>query len=306
MVLPLAWAFAIRLRDAGRPWAPAFGLFVCATVAANSHLFFPLTAAPGVVLIERSSVSWRRVAIAAIAILVGWLLSPYGLHWADVYRLNFEPHALYSSPSPVDEHTPGFSALARGGGSGLLVIPLLLALPWLTASRLESRARSFYGLLWAAGLVLFATAPGLLPWWLLTLPLTALALTLAAPATPIVVTTQRAVVAAIFGAMALIMMAEMAIPGRRPTLPSRQLPSSAASGIEPIANWPIVTRSRLQRGDCSPRSTSLRSVELPRLSESIDSRTIFPDSAAAAGVLLPVRRSLPLPPWQAPTWQSSR
>ena len=106
VVLPLAWAFAMRLRDADRPWPAAIGLFLCSTVAANSHLFFPLTAAPGVVLLERSPVNWKRVAVAAAAIVLGWLVSPYGLHWAQVYRLNFQPHALYSSPSPVDEYTP--------------------------------------------------------------------------------------------------------------------------------------------------------------------------------------------------------
>jgi hypothetical protein len=39
---------------------------------------------------------------------------------------------------------------------------------------------------------------------------------------------------------------------------------------------------------------------LPQLSESIDGRTIFPDSAAAAeAYFLPMRRSLPLPPWRS-------
>jgi hypothetical protein len=39
---------------------------------------------------------------------------------------------------------------------------------------------------------------------------------------------------------------------------------------------------------------------LPRLSESIDGRTIFPDSVAAAeAYFLPVRRALPMPPWRS-------
>src|SRR6185503_17196207 len=93
---------------------------------------------------------------------------------------------------------------------------------------------------WAGGLVLFAVAiRGLLPWWLATLPLTALALgTLAAPLTPVVLTTQRTVVAAIFGAMALIGGGRIGDPWQEAgALPSRRLPSSAASGIEPIASW---------------------------------------------------------------------
>jgi len=305
VVLPLAWAFAMRVRDADRPWPAAIGLFLCSTVAANSHLFFPLTAAPGVVVLERSPVKWRRVAVAAAAIVLGWLVSPYGLHWAQVYRLNFEPHALYSSPSPVDEYTPGFSALARGGGTGLLLVPLLVVLPWLTASRLEPRARGLHALPWAGGLVLFAVAiRGLLPWWLATLPLTGLALgTLTAPLTPVVLTTQRTVVAAIFGAMALIGGGRNGDPWQEAAaLPARRLPSSAASGIEPIAIW---LDCHLQPGAEGRLLTtfnfgSYARWRLPQLSESVDGRTIFPDSAAAAeAYFLPVRRSLPLPPWRS-------
>src|SRR5262249_43671198 len=146
VVIPVAWAAAMRLRDGDRSFRWGAVLLVCAAAAANSHLFFPLTAAPGVVLLTRSPVSGRRVAIAGCAILGGWLLPPYGLHWPDVFPLNFERPALYSSPSPVDEYIPGFSALTGGGGTGLLLVPLLLALPWLTATRLEPQVRGLYGL----------------------------------------------------------------------------------------------------------------------------------------------------------------
>ena len=141
VVLPLVWALAMRVRDADRTAWPLAGLVACAALAANSHLFFPLPAAPGAVLLAASPVNWRRVALFSAAILAGWLLSPYGLHWPQVYALNFEPHALYTSPSPVDEYTPGFSALSKGGGTGLLLVPLLVALPWITAARLTARER---------------------------------------------------------------------------------------------------------------------------------------------------------------------
>ena len=305
VVVPLAWAAAMRLRDGDGSFRWGTVLLVCAAIAANSHLFFPLTAAPGVVLLTRSPVSRQRVAMAGCAIVGGWLLSPYGLHWLDVFQLNFERHALYTSPSPIDEHTPGFSALTQGGGTGLLVVPLLLVLPWLTVTRLEPRARGLYGLLWTAGLFSFGTAiRGLLPWWLTTLPLTGIALgMLTAPATPLVLTAQRAVVTAIFGAMALVGGGRNADPWEEAgTLQSRRLPSAAASGIEPIAEWLDCHLMPTAQGRLLTTFNfgSYARWRLPQLSESIDGRTIFPDSAAAAeAYFLPVRRTLPLPPWRS-------
>jgi hypothetical protein len=305
VIVPLVWALAMRVRDADRIAWPLAGLVACAAVAANSHLFFPLTAAPGVVLLAASPVNWRRVALFAGAILVGWMLSPYGFHWLQVYALNFEPHALYTSPSPVEEHTPGFSALFGGGGTGLLLVPLLVALPWIAGPRLTARERTVHGLLWAGGLLTFAGAiRGLLPWWLATMPLTALALgALAPPVTAVVITTQRTIVAAIFGAMALLGGGVIGDPWQQAgTVQSRRLPSSAASGIEPIAQWLDCHLARDASGRLLTTFNfgSYARWRLPRLSESIDGRTIFPDSAAAAeAYFLPVRRNLPLPPWRS-------
>ena len=305
VLVPLAWTCAVLAASASRAAWPVVGLFACSVIAANSHLFFPLVAAPGVVLLSRPTIDWKRVGLVALAIGGGWLVSPYGLHWAEVLRLNFEPHALYTSPTPVDEYTPGFSALRTGGGTGLLLVPLLLALPWLTASKLAPRERTLHGVLWVGGLVTFAVAiRGLLPWWLATRPLTAAALgSLAAPVSAVVLTTQRAIVTAIFGAMALLGGGANGDPSlEADALPGRRLPSSAAAGIEPIARWL----------DCHLRPASsgrLLTVfnfgsyarwRLPTLSESIDGRTIFPDSVAAAETyVLPVRRALPLPPWRS-------
>jgi hypothetical protein len=305
VVVPFAWAFAVRARDSDRPALPLLGLVVCSAIAANSHLFFPLTAAPGVVLVARAPIDWRRVALVVAGILLGWLLSPYGLHWAAVYRLNFEAHALYTSPSPVDEYIPGFSALRRGGGTGLLLVPLLVALPWLISARLTGRERAWYGVLWIGGLVTFAVAiRGLLPWWLATMPLTAMALgTLVPPVSAVVVTAQRAVVTAIFLAMAVLGGGLIGDPWlRAASLPDRRLPAAAASGIEPIAIWLDCAMKPGTEGRLLTTFNfgSYAKWRLPSLSESNDGRTIFPDSAAAAeAYFLPVRRQLPLPPWRS-------
>jgi hypothetical protein len=62
VLLPLAWTFAILVRDGRHVRGALVGLVLCSAVAANSHLFFPLTAAPGAALLARAPIDWRRVA----------------------------------------------------------------------------------------------------------------------------------------------------------------------------------------------------------------------------------------------------
>ena len=305
IVLPLTWALVMLARDSSRIALPLVGLAVCSAAAANSHLFFPLTAFPGVAMLLPERIDWRRTALVAAAILVGWFATPYALSWPDIFRLNFEPHALYSSPSPVDEYMPGFTALFRGGSTALLIAPLLLALPWLTAASLTVRERTLYGMLWVVGMVGFGVAiRGLLPWWLAMLPVTASAIgRLAVPLTPIVLTTQRAVVAAIFGATAGFGGGIVGDPwAQTGTIETRRLPSSSASGIEPIAEWLDCQLTPNAQGRLLTTFNfgSYARWRMPRLSESIDGRTIFPDSVAAAETyFLPMRPNVPLPPWRS-------
>jgi hypothetical protein len=47
----------------------------------------------------------------------------------------------------------------QGGGTGLLLVPLLLALSRITAARVPARERLFYGLLWTEGLLTLAVDP---------------------------------------------------------------------------------------------------------------------------------------------------
>jgi hypothetical protein len=167
------------------------------------------------------------------------------------------------------------------------------------------RERVLYGLLWTAGLIVFGVAiRGMLPWWLAVLPLTAQAIgRLSAPQTPIILTTQRAVVAAIFMSTAAFGGGIIGDPwAQTGTTETRRLPSSAASGIEPIAEWLDCQLEPNAEGRLLTTFNfgSYARWRLPRLSESIDGRTIFPDSAAAAeAYFLPLWGKVPLPPWRS-------
>jgi hypothetical protein len=305
VLVPLAWALAHRVRDGERITASLVGLFVCAVIAANTHLFFPLIAVPGVVLLSEPRIDWRRVLLFSGVVAAGWMVSPYALHWVDVFQQNFTSHAPYRSPSPIDEYMPGFASFSRGGGTVVFVAPALMILPWLVAGSLGTRERVWYGFLWMVGLLAFGVAfRGILLWWLVMLPLVGIALgALESPAKPVVLTTQRALVTALFGAMTLLGGGALADPWERAgTLESRRLPSVAASGIEPIAEWldcnvKPVTGSRLLT---TYNFGGYARWRMPYLSESIDGRTIFPDSVGVPETyFLPVRRTLPLPPWKS-------
>ena len=305
VLIPLAWALAYRVRDAERIGPSLAALFVCAVLAVNSHLFFPVMAVPGVVLLIRSPIQWRRVFLFSGVIAVGWMLTPYALHVVEMFQQNLTSHAPYRSPSPIEEYMPGFASLSRGGGTVVFVVPLLVILPWIVARALDARGRAWYGFLWMVGLLAFAAAfRGLLLWWLVTLPLVGVALGfLRSPTERVVLTTQRALVAGLFGAMALLGGGELADPWQRAgTLESRRLPSIVASGIEPFASWLDCNVDRAVGGKLLTTYNfgGYARWRMPYLSESIDGRTIFPDSVGVPETyFLPVRRTLPLPPWRS-------
>ena len=304
IAMPLAWALVLRARDATRLTWELPALFALSVVVANSHLLVPITLAPCVVLLTRVPTHQRRVLTIPLAIIAGWFITPYALHWVAIYRLNLAPNALLRPPSPIAEYKPGFTTAVTAGVSSLFVSFGFVLLPWVAAPRYTRREQALHGFLWLGGLLLFAAAVrSLIVWWLLITPSAAVALELLPRATlPTLRTAQRAIVVVIFASVALLGIDDLRDPWMSVgTLPSRELPTMNARSIEPIAEWL----------DCSvnPRAGGrLVTIfnyggyipwRLPYLSESIDGRTIFPDSVAKAETYFPPNRAgIPLQPWR--------
>jgi hypothetical protein len=287
-LIPLAWAFVYSILTAPRIRWATIGLILTSTAAANSHLFFVLTAAPLALVVANPPRDRRRMWATCGAIVLGWFISPYGLSWPDVFRLNFSYNALLVKPSPILEFRPGF----RASTALFLALPLTWA-PWVVSrTRLHLRERVVHGALWLAGLVAFAYAGRLLLcWWLITLPLSAAGLTVlwsggqvAAPRRFVRITTY-----ALVGLISIVLVTAMPAQWRNEgDAVSRRLPSEAGISIDPLLVW-------LQ---CNTRSDASGRIftwfdygsylvwRLPAYSASIDGRTIFPDSVARAEMLV--------------------
>jgi len=304
IVIPLIWAMVQRSIDTKRLPATLLGLFAASTVLANTHLLFPLAAAPCVLLLVTPPADRKRILFVSLAIGLGWFMSPYALHWVDVFKLNFASNALFGPPTPINEYKPGFLMLLVAGNSSLaLSIPFAL-LPWATAGRLDVRARLLYGLFWLAGLLMFALAVrSLVVWWLLTIPLCALALSSIRSSTlPVVRTAQRAVVHAIFAMVTISALETWLDPALLSGgMSSRFLPTTNAKSIEPLAHW----LDCYTRHEVGGRLVTIFNYggyvpwRLPYLSESIDGRVIFADSVSRPETyFFPVRRTVALQPWR--------
>jgi hypothetical protein len=304
IILPLIWALVYRSLDTQRIGWTLAGLFGASAVLANTHLLFPLAAAPCVLLLTQPPADRKRIALVPAAIVAGWFVSPYALHWVEVYRLNFAPNALFGPPTGINEYKPGYLMMLIGGNSSLALAILLTFLPWAAAPRLDSKARILYGLLWLAGLLMFALAVrSMVVWWLVVIPLCSIVLSqLQTPTTPIVLTAQRAIVPALFIVVALEAMEAWLDPSLRAgNVASRYLPSTNAKSIEPLARW----LDCFTRHDVGGRLVTTFNYggyvpwRLPYLSESIDGRVIFADSVSRPETyFVPTSRNIPLQPWR--------
>jgi hypothetical protein len=197
--------------------------------------------------------------------------------------------------SPAGELTPGFfvSPLV---GLALAALPLLARTDDMAAVE-----RAAFGAMWLAGLAVFALYfKGLAPWWWCSLPLAVAALRRVGPPSSRRTATAFAVLAPATLLAFSITNVRLygALHGYEGDLSSRTLPSIKAFASEPAARW---LSSNLRPGFHGRLLTSFNygsylKWRLPGLSESIDSRNVFPDSAALPDVPSPRERAH-LGPW---------
>ncbi|HEX9107266.1 MAG TPA: hypothetical protein VF832_08555 [Longimicrobiales bacterium] len=307
LLLPLAWALADAVAgDAAAAGgasqqattaAPAavaawrrrgalllLGHLAVGCAAANVHLFFALTAAPLALRLLAAPSGRRHFLLPGLALVMGWLLSPYGSALGDVLALNFTPNVLLRRPPAIGEMEPGFEAMFDVGAGAVLAI-LLLALPWVRARQAApGRERALEALVWAGGLALFAYAYRLLAvWWLLSLPAVGAAVGAAAAGPG---TRPRLRLAVVIGLAALMVGTGMPPWPRDLRLEGgvhrRTLPSSPAAAARPLAEW-LVCHTGPGAGGRIFTSFNFGSYltwRLPGYSVSLDGRTIFPDSVA--------------------------
>jgi hypothetical protein len=308
LVIPLAWGVAGRIRDHGPRAGNLLALAAVGALAANSHIFFPLTAVP-VAFFLLAEGAPRRWLPALGAVVAGWLASPYGLIWPRVFALNFGGNILLQRPPTVAEFRPGFEYW-WGNWGVIAVVVVLLAAGWLVAAEARPwRERTVLALFWAVGLLLFAFAGRLvLVWWALAFPLAGAAAELAwRRAAPLLERTYGPLVAlCTLGAGAIAFAG--AAPPVRPALwrfegdaVHRMLPRAADDPALWLPSW-LVCHAR-------PGATgrvinefnygSELNWRLRGFSPSIDGRTIFPDSDAVEFAYVPYGRRHP----HATTWR---
>lgn len=294
VALPIAWASAFRVRHNRHVLSACAALICASAVAVNSHLLFPLMAAPVVVLLGATPVRRSLVAMWVGCLLLGWLCTPYLLQLPALFRLNFGYNALFNAASPIMEHEAGFVFVTHAAVGTALVVALLLLQPLLPsfAARV-SRERWWYGLSWAAGLVLFGLAiRGLLLWWLLALPVVAWSIAaLPLPRTRLV---QRVLPWA-WGVGVVGMLGQPLRLRAEQGATRLELPHTEARALAPVvARLECAAPSRdlaamrreagveraVMKGTASFNTGSYLAWAVPYVSWSIDGRTIFPDSVA--------------------------
>ena len=286
IVIPLAWGLTARVRDRGAGARELLGLAAVGALAANTHVFFPLTAAPFAFYLFAEG-GWRRWWPALGALVIGWLLTPYALAWPQIFGLNFGHSVLLRRPPSIKEFIPGFEYWWRQWGVMVAVAALLVA-PWLVSDRLRPlRARIVTGVLWAAGLGMFAYAGRLVfVWWALAFLLLGVAVERAADV--IAPLLRRPFDRAIVVGVATIVLVVCA-PAPRPDLWAfegdtvhRMLPRAGEQPALWLPGWLICHTHASAAGRIFTEfnyGTELN-WRLPGYSPSIDGRTIFPDSDA--------------------------
>jgi hypothetical protein len=297
VIVLLAWACTAWIASADEvPREAIAALLVLAAVAANTHITFPVVAAPIALLLLRDGPRLRSVLWASGALMLGWLLSPYSTTWPDLVRLL--SGGITVGHAPVGELKPGFT-VSPVAGLGLAALPLLAARQFR-----RPREQLVLGSMWLVGLFVFARYfKGLGPWWWCAIPLCVMALKQLPDASTARVNRAFAVaLAAFMFASTITSIRLIRVMSRyEGDVSQRSLPSIKAFAAEPAARW--LERS-LKPGARGKLLTvfgygSYLKWRVPSLSESIDSRGgIFPDSAALPDVELK-RGKDHLGPWKS-------
>jgi hypothetical protein len=241
-------------------------------------------------------------------VVLGWLASPYALHWIEVYRENFGANLMTRPPSAITELQPGFVSMLHPSPTPMLALVAgMLAIPWvLGRAALPTRQRVLAAVYWGIGVVLFGYASRLfLVWWLLSLPavgLTIVHLTAgSAEGAPRLRYRVLGVLACtLIIATQLVKTRELrALEG---DTERRSLPTFAAAPVERLAA--TLERAGLQKRSGRMMSTfvfgSYLTWRLPNFTQSIDSRSIFPDSVAAVeSIVLASDHGGALGPWRS-------
>lgn len=294
----LSWACGLRVLDGPRPVRSAVVLAVVAALSANTHLLFPLTGLPFAIAMSRTPFPTRRAALVALALVVGWLTTPYGLVWPKVFAFYFGHNPLFDYPSTITEFTPGFR-FASHYPLWMFVAGVLAITPWALADvKTSRRERLVFAGIWFIGLAGFAMAlRAIVVWWFATLPMLALVLErIPKPRT----TRHGRVLLLIFAALPVALVLNFGRLDAR--LGDGIVPAPRAS-VEPIAQW-LDDHVRLTNGSRPHVLTnfdygSYLTWRLPAYSMSIDGRTIFPDSVAAPEAYrFADQGAIPLGPWR--------
>ena len=308
ITMPVIWAMFTRIARREATWTSVLWLFLASALTANSHLFFPITLAPAIVLWVHRRLDSRISFAALLAVAAGWMTSPYALHWHRVFSHNFGSHALTSFPSPITELHPGFVVMLRPPlGPMLLLVSCMLTVPWILGqARLGDRERLFAAAYWVIGVIAFGYAVRLFVlWWVLAIVPFGWALRHLAGRT------DDAPPRAAFRVLGLvaclvIISAELfrtrdlrALEG---STRDRMLPTFGALPVEQVARW-LRSNTDAEASGRIMTSFSFGSYltwRLPGYSASIDSRGLHPDSVAAAeAVVSAAARDFPLGPWRA-------
>jgi hypothetical protein len=308
ITIPLIWAGAYHLTRGRGVLPAAVVMFLASAATANSHLFFPLTLAPLALLWVHPPPHAREWVIGVLSVVLGWFASPYAMHWPEVFAHNFGANVLTRPPSVVTELQPGFVSMLYPKPTAMLgVVALMLAIPW-ALRRVDLRPRELWltAVYWIGGVVLFGYASRLfVVWWLLSLPAIGLAIVHLTRDSEEGPPRLRFRLLGLLSCALIIATQLLKTRDQRAMegdTERRTLPTFAAAPAERLA-------AALERAGAADRDGRMMSSfaygsyltwRLPRLSQSIDSRGVFPDSVAAAeAVVLASDRDVPLGPWRS-------